>query len=146
MHEPQNFTLIYPMAAMIALTFTVLIKLFRGRVRAVRDGTGRAAYFKTYRDGAEPEYSAQAARHFSNLFEAPVLFYAACLTGMVIQSAVAAVYVLAWLYVAARIVHAFVHLGRNKLMPRIWSYFTSWLVLLSMWLCLIVDVAMRRGL
>ena len=43
---------------------------------------------------------------------------------------------LAWLYVAARVVHAFVHLGSNRLRLRIRAYFAGWLTLLAMWVLL----------
>jgi hypothetical protein len=51
--------------------------------------------------------------------------------------------VFAWGYVAARIVHAFVHLGGNRLRKRILAYFASWLFLVAMWLTLVIVVARR---
>jgi hypothetical protein len=129
---------IYPMFAMVLLTAAVLVTLFRSRLRAVREGKVAAGYFKTYRGGAEPEDSVKAARHFTNLFEAPVLFYAACLAAMLTQSAGPKLQALAWIYVAARVAHAFIHLGGNKLRPRIAVYFLGWLALLAMWTCLVI--------
>jgi hypothetical protein len=41
----------------------------------------------------------------------------------------------------ARVVHAFVHMGRNRLRPRIAVYFASWIVLFAMWLVLVAGVA-----
>lgn len=73
-------TLIYPMFAMVLLTFGVLVSLFRTRVRFVREGKVDPSYFKIYQDGTEPDASAKLARHFANLFESPVLFYAACIS------------------------------------------------------------------
>ena len=45
---------------------------------------------------------------------------------------------LAWMYVAARVMHAYIHLGGNRLRWRIRFYFLSWIVLLTMWICLVV--------
>jgi hypothetical protein len=114
--------MIYPMFAMVLLTFAVLVKVFRSRVRAVREGKVSAAYFRIYQGEAEPESTAKPARHFANLFEAPVLFYVVCL--------------------AAMITHAWVHLGGNRLRKRIRAYFFSWLVLLSMWIYLVVGISL----
>jgi hypothetical protein len=139
----SDYRLIYPMFAMVLLTAVVLIVLFRGRVRAVREGTVTRHYFKIYQEGVEPPSSAKAARHFSNLFEAPTLFYAACLTAMIAHRSGAAMQVLAWAYVAARVVHAFVHLGQNRLGPRIRTYFFGWVALLAMWTYLAASVLWR---
>jgi hypothetical protein len=139
----MNLDLIYPMAAMVLLTFVVLIRMFRSRVRAVRSGEANAGYYKTYQEGGEPRETAQLSRHLANLFEAPTLFYAAGIAGMVTGQNAIAMVVLAWLYVGLRVLHAYIHTGRNKLQPRIKAYFSSWLVILAMWGTLAVGVATR---
>lgn len=135
--------MIYPMFAMVALTAVVLVTLFRSRVGAVRQGLVSAAYFRIYQGAVEPESTAKPARHFANLFEAPVLFYVACLAAMIMQFTGTAMQALAWVYVAARIVHAYIHLGGNRLRYRIRAYFFSWGVLLMMWIYLLAGVTMR---
>jgi hypothetical protein len=134
---------IYPMFAMVVLTAVVLATLFRSRVGAVRQGLVSAAYYRIYQGALEPESAAKPARHFANLFEAPVLFYVACLAAMIMQFTGAAMQALAWIYVAARIVHAYIHLGGNRLRYRIRAYFFSWGVLLMMWIYLLAGVTMR---
>lgn len=129
-------SLIYPMFAMVLLTATVLVLLFRSRVRAVRENRISAKYFRIYQGEVEPESTAKPARHFTNLFEAPTLFYAACLAAMVTGETGTTFVALAWAYVAARVVHAWVHLGGNRLRLRIRAYFAGWLVLLAMWVLL----------
>lgn len=137
----SNYALVYPMFAMVCLTAFVLVRMFRARVRAVREGAVTPGYFKTYQGQQEPPQSAQTARHFVNLFEAPTLFYVACVTAMVVQVQGFGIVLLAWLYVAVRLVHAFIHLGPNKLNPRIRAYALSWLVLLALWTWIVVAVA-----
>jgi hypothetical protein len=134
-------SLVYPMFAMVMLTFLTLVRLFRARTRFVREGAVSARYFKTYQEGSEPEESAKLARHFANLFEAPVLFYAGCLAAIVTGQAGTATTVLAWGYVAARVVHTFVHTGRNELTHRIAAYFTSWALLLLLWGWIVIGLA-----
>ena len=85
--------------------------------------------------------SAKLARHFANLFEAPVLFYAACIAGITLHMAGALFLALAWVYVVLRMIHTAIHTGANKLYPRITAYFSSWLVLLIMWVLLAMRAA-----
>ena len=137
-----DFSLVYPMFAMVLLSATVLVILFRSRVRAVRGGKVKMQYFRTYQGEVEPEETAKPARHFTNLFEAPTLFYAACITAMVVHDTGVAMLVLAWLYVVARVVHAFIHLGGNRVRYRLRAYFASWLMLIAIWIHIVVHVAM----
>jgi hypothetical protein len=134
--------LIYPMFAMVILTVSVLFRLFRARVRAISNGEVNANYFRTYQEGVEPASSAKLARQFTNLFEAPVLFYVVCLAAMVLDRGSIVMLVLAWLYVLARAVHTYVHTGGNRLRHRLAVYFASWLVLLAIWIVLVVSIAL----
>jgi hypothetical protein len=140
-----ELSLVYPMLALVLLTFGVLIVLFRSRVRMVREGLAPVSYFRLFQGSPEPEFAAKPARHFANLFEAPTLFYAGCLTAMITGAAGTAVVALAWGYVAMRYVHAFVHLGGNRVRHRMRAYFASWLLLLAMWILVAVTVATRTA-
>ena len=135
--------LIYPMAAMVLLTAVVLVLMFRARVAAVRSGLIEVEYFRLHQGAREPAESLKYSRHFTNLFEAPILFYTACLAAMVVGLNTTAMAVLAWVYVAVRILHAFIHLGANRLRFRRNAYGLGWLVLLGMWGYLVTAIAMR---
>jgi hypothetical protein len=136
-------SLIYPMAAMALLTVFVLVRLFRSRISAVRTGQIDSTYFRLYQGTDEPETTRKVSRHFTNLFEAPTLFYAACLAGMIAGIAGPVFLALAWGYVAARSIHAVVHLGGNRLRKRIVAYFVSWIFLSAMWVTLVIAAARR---
>ncbi len=138
----NDFTLVYPMFAMVLLTATVLVILFRSRMRAVRGGKVNMTYFRIYQGEIEPDETAKPSRHFVNLFEAPTLFYAACVTAMIVHDSAIAVQVLAWLYVAARVAHAIIHLGGNRIRYRLRAYFAGWLVLFAIWIHIAAHVAM----
>ena len=140
-----EFSLVYPMFALVLLTGTVLVILFRSRVRAVRQGQLSSQYFRIYQGESEPAQSAQASRHFSNLFEAPTLYYAACLAAMIVHDHSNVLLLLAWLYVAARAAHAFVHMGGNRLRHRMRAYFAGWLVLVAMWLQVVAHVVLAHA-
>ena len=140
----SELSLVYPMLALVLLTFGVLIALFRSRVRMVREGLAPVSYFRTFQGSIEqPEFSVKPQRHFANLFEAPVLFYVGCLAAMVTGVTGMLVIVLAWAYVALRYVHAYIHLGGNRVRYRMRAYFASWLCLLALWVVVAVGVATR---
>lgn len=135
------YVLVYPMAAMVLLTFVVLVRMVRGRFAAVKRGEVDARFYKTYQGEAEPRAAAQNTRQFINLFENPVLFYAACVVAMVTGQGTGVIVWLAWAYVACRVVHAIVHMGSNRIPPRMAIYGASWAVLIVMWGLLVAGVA-----
>jgi hypothetical protein len=137
MRESQ---LIYPMFAMVLLTFSVLVRLFRARVAALAAGTININYFRLYQGGVEPESSAAFSRSLISQFEAPVLFYVICLATMTMHAQSMVLVVLAWCYFIFRAIHVYIHTGKNKIKYRMRVYFLSWIVLLSMWVTLIVKV------
>ncbi|HUI62236.1 MAG TPA: MAPEG family protein [Steroidobacteraceae bacterium] len=139
-------SLVYPMFAMVVLTLIVLVRLFRSRTRAVREGRLHISFYGIYQGGDEPDYAAKAARHFSNLFEAPTLFYVACLAAIATHVASQGLLVLAWCYVALRVLHACIHLGGNRLRYRIWTYAGSWAVLMVIWVDLVLAVSRRAAI
>jgi len=139
----QAHALVYPMFAMVLLTASTLARLFVSRLGSVRAGAVNPRFFQIYQGGAEPEASAKLARHFVNLFEAPTLFYVACLAALATEQSGTGLVALAWLYVAVRCVHTFIHTGSNVLNARIAAYFSSWFVLLALWIRVVVGAAER---
>lgn len=132
--NPQLF---YPMFAMFLLTLIVLGVMFNRRLTAIKTGEVKINEFKTYDTGqAGPRLMVQASRHFSNLFEAPVLFYVVCILGVLFSEGTLFL-TLAWIYVAARVVHAYIHIGSNKIFPRMTSYGVGWACLTIMWFLLL---------
>jgi hypothetical protein len=140
----SELRLFYPMLAMVVLTVVVLIKLFRSRIRMIREGHASVSYFRTFQGSPEPDYATKPARHFANLFEAPTLFYVGCLAAMVVGVRGWEILALAWGYVATRVVHAWIHLGANRVRYRLRAYAASWLLLLAIWLYVGFQVAIRH--
>ena len=134
----MNQNLIYfPCMAMMILTLTVLLRMFATRVRAVRNGSVDIRYFKTYdMDCTKSPLMVQAARNFTNLFEVPTLFYMICVFALVTQNVSAGILSAAWIYVALRVAHSFIHTTNNKIILRMNIYGLSWVVLLYMGLSL----------
>ncbi|MBU2885930.1 MAPEG family protein [Gilvimarinus agarilyticus] len=130
--------MIYPMAAMVLLTFYVALRMFKARVNAVKSGQVSIEHFKTYATPSHelPPMMIYTQRCYNNLLEMPILFYAACLTAMTIQLTGMLMLVLAWVYVACRILQAMLHL-RGKVRWRMRSFLASVVCLLAMWAVLV---------
>lgn len=136
----NNYQIVLPMFAMVLLTFSVLVRLFRARSRLAKQGEIDPSFFSIYQGDGEPEASAKLARHFTNLYEAPVLFYVCCVSALAVNLTGTLFLLLAWAYVAARSVHTYIHTGSNSIWPRVYAYFSSWIILLAMWTVLVARI------
>ncbi len=136
--------ILYPVFAMFLLVAAVLLRLRKLRFAAVRNEEIRAEYFRAYQGQEEPEPLRVIARHFSNLFEVPVLFYVVAIMIYVTQQVSWWLVACAWTYVALRYLHTFVHLTANNLIARFSVYFASGFVLALMWATLLVKL-LRAG-
>ena len=133
-------SLVFPMLTMVFLTFAVAVMLFRARIRSVREGHTAVSYFRVFQGSPEPEFLAKPTRHYINLFETPVLFYAGCLAAMAVGATGPVAVWLAWAYVAVRLVHAWIHIGSNRVRYRLRVFALSWVCLLALWISIAVAV------
>lgn len=139
----SEFALVFPMLAMVLLTICVALVLFRARLRSVREGHTPVSYFRVFHGSLEPEFLAKPTRHYVNLFETPVLFYAGCLAAMVVGATGPVAQWLAWGYVAARLLHAWIHLGANRVRHRLRAFAVGLICLLGLWISIAVSVIQR---
>ncbi len=121
------------MAALVGMTFLVALRLLMLRGAAVKQGQVRMSYFRAMQGEAPPEAAAAAARAFSNLFEVPPLFYAACVAVLAVSRGDSTFVLLAWGFVLCRAVQALIHLSYNNVTHRLSAYLAGWLVLLALW-------------
>lgn len=137
--------LIYPLFAMVVLTFSVLLLAFTQRLVAVRRRQVKPRYFRAMQaqvqTDAIPEHIVIGARHFANLFEMPVLFYAVCLLALVLHIHSPALLYCAWGFVVFRVVHTVIHLSYNAVIHRAAAFFISNGCLLAMWILVMVKAA-----
>lgn len=134
--------ILYPAAALFAITATVVFRLAYQRLGAIRRGEVAPGYFRDFR-GDEPGASQVTARHLRNLFEAPVLFYVIVVIAFVTGQSGWLIVTLAWLYVALRAVHSWVHLTSNVVLLRFRLFAVSWIVLIVLWLAVFAGIAIR---
>lgn len=133
--------ILYPMLAMVLLTGWVGVRMLQLRFRAVRRDGLSPGYFLLNRGGRPPDYLVRVTQQYENLFESPMLFYVVLTLVYVTAKADIASLVLAWLYVAARLAHAYVHMGGNVLAHRRRVFLTSAVLLYALWFWLFVRLA-----
>ncbi|HET7404122.1 MAG TPA: MAPEG family protein [Usitatibacter sp.] len=91
--------ILWPMGALVALTFAVQLQIPLRRFRAGAAKRVAAADFRYGESANVPGEVSIPNRNYINLFEAPVLFYVACLTLYVTAHVDAAAVVLAALWI-----------------------------------------------
>jgi hypothetical protein len=121
-----------PMLVIVALTFVAFVRMAAGRGAAVKGGHP-AEYYKAHLGAPEPEATVVGVRHYANMFELPVLFYAACLTAFVTGSVGLWTLVFAWAYAVARLMQSAAHLTSNNPNVRGGAFVLGVLFMLALW-------------
>jgi hypothetical protein len=122
-----------PMGALAALTFAVLLMIPFRRFQAGFAGKVTRQDFVYGESANVPGVTSLPNRNYMNLLEAPMLFYVICLMHYVTNRVGVAALVMAWIYVALRVLHSGIHLTYNKVDHRLTAFATSNLVLLALW-------------
>ena len=76
----------------------------------------------------------------AHFFEAPVLFYVACLMAVAIAFESALLVYLAWAYMVVRFVHSAIHLTYNTVSHRLAAFPASHAILIVMWVILFLQI------
>ncbi len=135
-------TPLWPMIAMVFLTFAVWGMLFYRRMPKAGSGPLPLELFKT-RATRPPLSSVEMAANdnLMNLFELPVLFYVLCLALAVTGIGGAFFEAGCWGYVGLRAVHSAIHCTFNNVMLRFGAYLLSTLLLLALWIAFAIRMA-----
>lgn len=126
--------LLLPLLAQVALTFIVMIAMYRTRITEMKSKQIQPQQIRSRQKSKELlTDSACASDNYSNLFELPVLFYTAILLTLILMVQDSILVLLAWTYVAARYLHSFIHVTYNQVMHRFLVFIFSSFVLLAFW-------------
>jgi hypothetical protein len=126
--------MLYPLLAMVALTFSVMPFMLRSRIRAVKEQQISIEYFALLKTtDSAPDYLLQYSNHFKNLFEMPVLFYAVTILGICNHGDDSISASLAWSYVFFRACHTMIHLNSNHVFKRMLAFVGSNIALVVLW-------------
>jgi hypothetical protein len=125
----KNTAILYPVFALVAWTFLVLLHLARTRIFS-------RLHPKEFRYGESATVPAPVSipnRNYMNLLELPMLFYVVCVMLFVAGGASQTAVNLAWAYVLLRVFHSLVHLSYNNVLHRLAVFALSNVVLAMLW-------------
>lgn len=131
--------ILYPVIAMVALTFFVTVHLYFVQKKAVKKWDVKYGFFKTY-EGDRPDYLQAARDHYKNMFQLPILFYSWVGIIFMMANVDTLDLSLAWLFVASRYLHSGIRIiDHTKLLHRSSVFIVGWFVLLFSWGKLLFD-------
>lgn len=126
--------LLIPLLAQVALTFVVMIIMYRRRVAEMTTKKIHPQRTKSRsRSLGVLTDSETAANNYANLFESPILFYTAILLTLILMLQDSILVILAWTYVGSRYIHSFIHITYNRVMHRFMVFLFSSFVLFAIW-------------
>jgi hypothetical protein len=129
-----GFEMFSPLVAQTVLVFILYCLLGIRRSAAIKAGRARQEQFRENRD--EPVESLVVRNSIANQFELPVLFYAVSIVLFITQADNLPAVILAWIFVACRYAHAFVHVTSNNLRYRSPLFALGFLALVALWIWL----------
>jgi hypothetical protein len=126
----------WPAVAMVALTCAVWLRLYFVRIVEMKRERIDPQSIATSATAAARLRDTRASDNFRNLFELPVLFYAAVIVAANTAQVTALTLGLAWSFAVLRIVHSAIHCTYNRVMHRFSTYMSGALVLWALWIVL----------
>jgi len=136
--------ILMPMFVQVALTFVLLFWTIILRLRAVRKGEVKPDQI-ALREPNWPPRVLQIGNAFHNSVEMPTLFYIVVLLGLITQTLDVTLYVLMWMFVVSRIVHATIHVTSNRLSHRTPVFLIGAIALALMWVIVIARVILFQA-
>jgi hypothetical protein len=124
-----------PVFAQVALTFVLLFWMQILRLRAIRRGQV-PAHAVALREPNWPARLTQISNAYHNQLETPLLFYVLILLALITQTADSILFVLSWLFVGSRFLHAYIHLTSNRVPARAAVFLVGAIGLALMWIIL----------
>lgn len=131
-----------PVLIQIALVIWLYLKLGAAKNEASAAGQVDESR-RGLHDDAWPDNVLQINNCIRNQFEVPVLFYICVVLLWLTQSANVVMHLLAWIFVASRIVHARIHTGSNYVPNRRKVFTVGAVIVLLMTAFLIFSIAYK---
>jgi len=131
--------ILMPMFAQVALTFVLLFWMGFLRMQAIRSGAVKPEQI-ALREPHWPLRVLQIGNAFHNQLELPVLFYVVTLLALMTETLDVILYVLSWMFVLSRFVHAYIHVTSNRLDRRTGVFGVGAIALLMMWVIVVARI------
>ena len=132
--------ILFPALAMVGLTIVVWFRMYTSRVAEMRRERIHPQSVATSAQMAARITDTRASDNFRNLFELPVLFYVALLVLAWTGHVTPVTLLLAWLFVALRVLHSAIHCTYNRVVHRFYAYLAGGVVLWVLWGVIAVDL------
>lgn len=129
---PQE-SIIFPLIALVALTFGIAIWFAIIRVRAVKNGDINPGYYQLNRGAKLPEYYAKVNNNYKNLLEIPILFYIISILIYVTNNTDLFYVICSWIFVLTRYIHSYIHTTYNNVRHRRIPFLVGVLILIIEW-------------
>ena len=126
--------MLYPMIFLIIWTLLICCALGALRFIAVQKRQVNPKLYLVMSGYDEPTYLKKISRHYNNLLEQPILFYLACVLAISLNLESDTLVYLGWGYLASRLLHSAIHMGRNNALHRMGIFTISMLILLAIWI------------
>lgn len=126
-------SILLPVFVQVALTIVLLFATGSVRVGAVRRGHVHQRDV-ALREPNWPKRATQIANAYHNQLESPVLFYVLVAFLLITRQVDTTFVVLAWLFVALRLIHAAIHVTTNRMSRRFYVFLVASTVLAVMWI------------
>ena len=125
--------LVLPLLGHVLLTLVVGLLTLRARIAA---GKARKVRMQdiALNSSAWPEAARKLGNNFDNQFQVPMLAYAA--VGLYIATGLAdnVAVVLAFIFLAARVLHSIEHTGANRVLRRLAVFLVSFAAVVALWI------------
>ncbi len=128
-----------PLFVQVGLTFVLLFWMGRSRIAVLRSG-GVKVKDIALGERVWPVKVQQVANAFHNQFELPILFYGLVALALITRKADLAFVVMAWIFVATRLVHAYIFTTSNRVSQRFMAFLAGAVILMLMWILFAVRI------
>ena len=129
-----------PVFALAFLTFGIGMWLGKLRFVAVQKGDLNPRYYELNRGGKLPEYLAKVSNNYDNLLSLPILFYVVSILMLITGKIEISQIILAWLFVASRYVHSYIHTTYNNVRHRLIAFMFGVITLIGMWIIFFIRI------
>jgi hypothetical protein len=128
-----------PLFVQVGLTFFILFWMGRMRLAAVGAKEVKVSEIALGQRNW-PTKVTQIANTFHNQLELPMLFYVLVALALITRKADLLFVVLSWVFVATRLVHAYIYTTSNIVLRRFLAFLAGALVLMVMWIIFAVRI------
>ena len=132
--------ILFPVISMLLLTTCIGLLMGYLRVRAVDKGELRISYFR-HNSGSEiSTILARVSDNYDNLITSPMMFYVVVIMLYISGNINQLQLILAWGFVATRLLHSFIHITTNNVIHRSASFLGGVMIVTAMWILLVIEI------